>query len=182
MHKKIPNIFTFISTFKKEEILNLNKNIGIIFRNYQNKLNINEILKLKQFCRSDNRKVYLANNIKLAISLSLDGIYIPAFNKNILLKKFRTRKNFLILGSAHNAQEIHEKEKQGIEVIFLSPLFKTKKYKDKLGITKFNILSRLTKKKVIALGGINKKNINMLKIANAYGFSGISFFFNNNQK
>ena len=45
MHKIIPNIFTFISTFKKEEILNLNKNIGIIFRNYKDKIIIlNEIL------------------------------------------------------------------------------------------------------------------------------------------
>ncbi len=120
--------------------------------------------------------------MKLAISLNLDGIYVPAFNKNVLIKKFKTKKNFLILGSAHNAHEIQEKERQGVEVIFLSPLFKTKKYKIKLGVTKFNILSRLTKKKVIALGGINKKNINMLKITNAYGFSGISFFFNNNQK
>ena len=179
MHKKIPNIFTFISTFKKEEILNLNKNIGIIFRNYEDKPNINEILKLKQFCRSNNRKLYLANNIKLAINLNLNGIYIPAFNKDILIKKFKARKNFLILGSAHNAHEIHEKEKQGVEVIFLSPLFKSKKYKNKLGITRFNILSKLTKKKIIALGGINKKNINMLKITNAYGYSGISFFFNN---
>ena len=32
MHKIIPNIFTFISSFNKEEILKLNKNIGIIFR------------------------------------------------------------------------------------------------------------------------------------------------------
>ena len=30
MHKKIPNIFTFISNFKKEEIEKLDKNIGII--------------------------------------------------------------------------------------------------------------------------------------------------------
>ena len=28
-------MFTFISDFKKEEILKFNKNVGIIFRNYQ---------------------------------------------------------------------------------------------------------------------------------------------------
>ena len=178
MHKIIPNIFTFISSFKKEDILNLNKNIGIIFRNYEDKVNIKEILKLRHFCRSNNRKLYIANNIKLAINLSLDGVYIPAFSKNIIVNKFDTKKNFLTLGSAHNIREIKEKEKQGVEVIFLSPLFKTKDYKNKLGVIKFNILSRLTKKKVIALGGINKKNINILKITNAYGYSGISLFSN----
>ena len=179
MHNIIPNIFTFISTFKKEEILNLNKNIGIIFRNYKDTLDINEILKLRQFCRSNNRKLYLANNIKLAINLNLNGVYIPAFNKDIGFNKFNTKKDFLILGSAHNIYEIKEKEKQGVEIIFLSPLFKTKKNENELGINKFKILSRLSKKKIIALGGISKKNINMLKITNANGFSGISFFFNN---
>ena len=35
MHIKIPNIFTFISDFKKEQILTLHKNVGIILRNYE---------------------------------------------------------------------------------------------------------------------------------------------------
>ena len=86
------------------------------------------------------------------------------------------------MGSAHNIFEIREKEKQGVEVLFLSPLFKTKKYKNGLEIVKFNFLSRLSKKKIMALGGINEKNINKLKIANAHGFSGISYFFNKFQK
>ena len=34
----------------------------------------------------------------------------------------------------------------------------------------------LSKKKSIALGGINKKNIKKIKLINAYGFSGISYF------
>ena len=118
----------------------------------------------------------MANNIKLAVNLGLDGVYIPSFNKNLSLKKYSRRKDFLIIGSAHNILEIKIKEKQGVELIFLSPLLKNKKYKNFLGIVKFNLLSRLTKKKLIALGGINKDNINYLKITNAYGYSGISYF------
>ena len=158
--------------------MNLNKNIGIIYRNYKDKTKKEDILKLKNFCKSNNRRLYLANNLKLAINLNLDGVYIPAFSKNTIINKFNTRKNFLTLGSAHNIYEIKKKEKQGVEVIFISPLFKTKDYKNKLGVIKFNILSRFTKKKIIALGGINKKNIKILKITNAYGYSGISFFSN----
>ena len=81
------------------------------------------------------------------------------------------------MGSAHNVYEIREKEKQNISLIFLSPIFKTKNYKSGLGIIKFNLLSNLSKKKIIALGGINNRNIKKLKIANTYGFSGISYFF-----
>ena len=182
MHINYPNIFIFISEFKKEEILNLNKNIGVIFRNYEKKLNKNEILEIKKFCKISKKKFYLANNIKTAVNLDLDGAYIPSFNKNLGLKKFSLKKNFLIIGSAHNYFEIKVKEKQGAELIFLSPLFKTKNYKKELGIIKFNLLSRLSEKKVIALGGINKANLKKLKITNAYGFSGISYFKENNLK
>ena len=175
MHKTIPNNFTFISEFKKAEILGLNTNTGIIFRNYEKKYVKNEILKLKQFCKSYRRKLYLANDIKLALNLNLDGVYIPAFNKKLSINK-NVKKNFIIIGSAHNLKEIKIKEKQGVNIIFISPLFKTKNYKNGLGIIKINILTNFTKKKIVALGGINSKNIKKLKMTNVYGFSGISYF------
>tara|TARA_Y100000389_G_C17317438_1_gene441244 strand:- start:387 stop:929 length:543 start_codon:yes stop_codon:yes gene_type:complete len=176
MHKKIPSIFTFISEFKKEQILKFDEKIGIIFRNYKDKFNKNQIIELKQFCKLNKRKFYLANNLRLAVNLDLDGAYIPSFNKNLGLKKYNLRKNFLILGSAHNVYEIKIKQEQGVEVLFLSPLFKTKNYKQGLNVVKFNILSSFFNKKIIALGGINEKNINKLKITNAHGYSGISYF------
>ena len=179
MHKKIPNIFTFISDFKKEEILNLDKNIGIIYRNYKEEHKKHKILEIKNFCKSNNRKFYLANNIKLAINLSLDCVYIPSFIKILGVQGYSLRKDFLIIGSAHNIYEIRNKEKQQVEILFLSPLFKTKNYKKGLGVIKYNLLSLLSKKKDIALGGINQKNIKKLKLTNAYGFSGISYFLDN---
>ena len=98
MNKKIPNIFTFISDFKKEEILNLDKNIGIIYRNYKEEHKKHKILEIKNFCKSNNRKFYLANNIKLAINLSLDGVYIPSFIKILGVQGYSLRKDFLIIG------------------------------------------------------------------------------------
>ena len=35
---------------------------------------------------------------------------------------------------------------------------------------------RNTKKKIIALGGISKKNLKLLNLTNCIGFAGISFF------
>ena len=49
---------------------------------------------------------------------------------------------------------------------------KTKKY---LGIIKFNLLSNLTKKKIVALGGINQKNYRELKSTKIDGFASISW-------
>ncbi len=176
MHIKYPNIFTFISEFKKEKISKLNKDIAIIFRNYQKKHTKEDILEIRKFCKINKKRFFLANDIKLALKLNLDGVYIPSFNNNLSIKKYNSKKNFLIIGSAHNLKEIKIKEKQGAKLIFLSPLFKTKNYKRSLGIIRFNLLARLSEKKIIALGGINKNNLKKLKITNAYGYSGISYF------
>ena len=176
MHNKISYIFTFISSFKKEEILNLDKNVRIIFRNYNKKPDKDMLLKLRKFCKINNRKIYLANEFKLAVNLNFDGAYIPSFNKKLNEVKYSTRKDFTIIGSAHDRFEIDVKNKQKVDIIFLSPLFKTKDYLNGLGVIKFNLLSNYTKKNVIALGGISKKNVKKIKMTNSIGFSGISYF------
>ena len=80
------------------------------------------------------------------------------------------------MGSAHNLLEANIKKKQGVSLIFLSPLFQTKNYKKNLGIIRFNILSKLINKKIIALGGINNSNIKKLKMTYSCGFSAIKYF------
>ena len=66
-------------------------------------------------------------------------------------------------------------------MIFLSPLFKTKKNRKVLNPTGFNYLALKTSKKVIALGGITSQNLNRLKMVNAFGFAGITIFKNINK-
>ena len=87
---------------------------------------------------------------------------------------YKLKKKFEIIGSAHNLKEIKNKELQKVNKIFLSSLFK--KNKNYLGINKFKLLSNLTKKKVVALGGVSKKNIKLIKLLNSSEFAGISYF------
>ena len=122
------------------------------------------------------KKVFLANNIKLAQTLRFDGVYIPSFNKKINFNMKKNIKNFTILGSAHNIKEIKEKENQGVDFIFISPVFKVIKSSKYLGTLKFNTLSLSTHKKVIALGGINTFNFKKLNLLRASGFASISYF------
>ena len=114
--------------------------------------------------------------MELAFKLKLDGVYIPSFNKIFSHKKFHFFRDFIIIGSAHSIKEMRIKERQNVQQIFLSPLFKTNKSNKFLGIKKFNNLSKLTKKPLIALGGINKSNIKLLKLIKGVGFAGIRYF------
>lgn len=159
--------------------MKLDKKVNIIYRNYNNTADLNQLKELKEACKNTRRKLYLANDFKLALKLKIDGVYIPAFNKNLNIKYFN-KKRIEVLGSAHNLKEVNLKKKQGINKIFLSPIFKTEKKENYLDIMKFNLLSKYAKGKIIALGGINRINIKKLKLVKCEGFAGIKYF--NNEK
>ena len=174
MHNKILNKYYFINGLEKSNIDRQDKTTTIIYRNYKKKLDKKLILKIKNLCNKKGNKFILANDIKLAIDLNLDGAYIPSFNKDKKHLSYSYKKDFIILGSAHDIKEMRIKELQGVNKIFLSSIFK--KNKNFLGIKKFKLFSLLTKKKIIALGGISQKNLKLLNLVNCSGFAGISYF------
>ena len=168
-------VYTYIDDFNANFINNLSKNVSIIYRNYE-ETNIDQILKIKELCKKNKIKFYLSNNVKLAIKLNIDGAYIPAFNKSFSHKSYSLKKNFKLIGSAHNLSEIKIKEKQGVSSIFLSSLFKNSKSNKFLGIYKFFKLMKLTTKNVVCLGGINKNNIKKIRLFKIHSFASISMF------
>jgi len=175
MHYNLITKYYFISNFDTNNINQQNKKTIIIYRNYSSKkIDKTKILKLRNYCKKKGLKFYLSNDIKLAVKLKLDGAYIPSFNKKFDHLSYFYKKNFEIIGSAHNNKEIKIKELQKVNTIFLSSLFK--KNKNYLGINKFKLLSNLTNKRIVALGGISNKNLNKLKLINLSGFAGISYF------
>ena len=175
MHFKLLNKYYFINSLDTNNLKKQDRHTIIIYRNYSSsKINIDKLLKLKNFLRKKGNKFLLANNFKLALKLRLDGVYLPSFNKKFNHLAYSTFTNFIILGSAHNIKEIRVKELQKIQKIFISSLFK--KNNNYLGLNKFKILKKYTRKKVVALGGISRKNINKISLLNISGIAGISYF------
>jgi thiamine-phosphate pyrophosphorylase len=174
MHNKIINKYYFINKFDQSHLDKQDNETTIIYRNYDQELDERLILRLKKYFKKKGNKFLLSNNIKLAIKLDLDGIYIPSFNRDKKHLSYSFKKDFIILGSVHNIYEMRTKEVQNVRAIFLSSIFK--KNKNYLGFYRFKLLSLLTKKKIIALGGISKKNLKKWNVLNCYGLAGISFF------
>lgn len=167
--------YYFINKFDTNNIDKQDKQTTIIYRNYSNKtIDQKQILEIKRYCKKKLIKFFLSNNVKLAIKLDLDGAYIPSFNKSLKHLAYNQKKNFEIVGSAHNLKEVRVKENQNVAKIFLSSLFK--KNKNFLGINKFKLLSKLTKKNIVVLGGISNSNLKKLKLLNKQDFAGISYF------
>ena len=167
--------YYFINKFDTNNIKRQDKQTTIIYRNYSNNsLDQKLILKIKEFCKKKSIKFYLSNDIKLALKLGLDGAYIPSFNKSFKHLAYNYKKDFQIIGSAHNLKEIRIKENQNVKKIFLSSLFK--KNKNFLGINKFKLLLIKMNRNIVVLGGISDKNLKKLRLLRQSDFAGISFF------
>tara|TARA_B110000008_G_scaffold201949_1_gene200621 strand:+ start:351 stop:905 length:555 start_codon:yes stop_codon:yes gene_type:complete len=176
MHKIFYKFYCFIEKNQSQLVELLPKHTTLIYRNYQNAPNIKDLTNLKSICKKRKIKFYISNNVKLAIKLNLDGAYIPAFNKSFLHNSFNLKKNFKLIGSAHNLSEMRIKEKQKVSSIFISSIFKNNKYNKFLGIYKFLNLMKLTKKDIVCLGGINTNNIKKIKLLKINNIASISMF------
>ena len=140
MHKYLPSLFIFLDQYNSQIFKNKNTNIGIIYRNYNGKKRENELIKIAKACKISRCQLFVSNDIKLAIKVKAEGIYIPSFNKTKYLLNME-KKNMIILGSAHNQREIQIKKLQKCNAIFLSPIFHVEKSNKILNLYKFNYLS-----------------------------------------
>ena len=174
MHNLFKKYF-FIDNFETKILNYQDKATSIIYRNYEtNQINSDSVINVRNYCKKRGLKFYISNNLKLAIKLRLDGAYIPSFNKSTSHLNYSLFKNFKIIGSAHNIKEIRIKEKQNVNEIVLSSLFK--KDKNYLGLYRFKILSKFTKKDLIVLGGVSNENKNTVRFLGYNSFAGISYF------
>jgi len=156
-------------------LVTLDKNITLIWRSKHKQNDTNTIAKLANFCKKNKRKLFLSNNVKLALKLKLNGAYISAHNKDFRFNNYNLKKSFKLIGSAHNLVELNIKKQQNIREIFISPIFKYKN-RNALGIHKCKYFFNHKNYKIIALGGISKKNISLLSMNGFAGYAGINLF------
>ncbi|PHX88639.1 MAG: thiamine monophosphate synthase [Pelagibacteraceae bacterium] len=160
-----------------EKNINKFKNLSIVYKADKNNINIKEFLKIKDFCKKKKIKIYFSDNIKTAIKLGADGLFISSTNRRVYQPY---KKSFKIIGSAHSQKEFYFKSKQRCHVIFLSPIFDNPKYTTNkiLGIIKFNLISLYWKNNLVALGGINENNYKKILLTKSYAIGLISWIKN----
>ena len=169
--------YFFIDTL--DEIIRKNiknfKKLSFVYKSDSiNDINHANIVTIKNFCKKNKIPFFISDNFKLAKKYEADGIFLSSSYKkigNIFLKK-----NFKIIGLAHNQLEYSLKNKQSCETIMLSPLFYNKKYSQNkiLNVCKFNLMSMGWDKKICALGGITSNNLRKINMTRAVAIAGIS--------
>jgi thiamine monophosphate synthase len=122
-------------------------------------------LIISKFSKKNKIPLYIINNLKLAIQYKAKGIFLTASNKSLKSNIKETTK-LEVIGSAHSQFEYSIKRKQNCSTIMLSPIFYNIKYSPNkiLSPIKFNLIALNWNIKVCALGGINNKNIKLIKL------------------
>ena len=161
----IKKIFFFLEKIDPQILKNILKfkNISVIYN--QEKINNIDLNKIKLILKKNNIPLYIRNNIKLAIQFNLDGVYLSSDNRKIIYQTYK-KKNFKVIGHAHNQREFFFKKKQLCDIFVVSPLFCNDKYSKNqiLNISKYNLLTKDWSNSICALGGINLSNMKKIKL------------------
>ena len=123
------------------------------------------LFSILDFVKYSKIPFFIIDNVKLATKYKANGIFLTSKNRS-LINITKGSQRIEVIGSAHNQYEYFIKERQGCSTIFLSPIFYNKKYSLNkiLHIHKFNLMALNWKKSIGALGGINLKNLKLIKL------------------
>ena len=139
-----------------------------------------EFLKLAQkisgLCR-DNGALFIINDyLDVALEIGADGVHLG--KDDISIPEAKKRAQNLIIGrSTHSLEEAIEVEKQGADYIAFGAIFPTTtkgRPTPIQGTEKLKEVCAKIKKPVVAIGGINRKNLPSVKKAGASAAAFIS--------
>ena len=175
----LPNIWLFTDSLKTLNPAKLVKKLptksGVVIRNYNSKNKeaiIKNILNIK---KQKNLTVLISGKYKR--NLNVDGNHLPRWANNY------NKVNKITSISVHTGRDVRKSISFKADLVFISPVFPSTSHKSNhhLGVIRLGLLARLFKKKVIALGGINNKNIARLRSLPISGCAGIDMFTKNLQ-
>lgn len=163
-------------------ITKLPKNSAVIFREYDLESDEREILarEIIAICRKENHKILIGKNLALARKLRADGIHFSDRDK--LPLQIQSHQNhpreFIFSFACHNFLSVIKSQSLKPNIIFISPIFKTKSHPNiaPIGLMQLSKITRHSKIPIFALGGVNKKNFYTLKKLGTQGFGAIENF------
>ena len=160
-------------TDQKKDLLEIIENILIAgvkiiqhrFKEGKDKDHLKKAIEIKNLCKKHNSLFIVNDRIDIAIASNADGIHLGQDDLDIKTARNLLGKSKIIGVSANNSIDISNAVKSGCDYLGIGPAYKTltKKDKETLGLEKIKALTKDIKIPWFAIGGINKKNIPLLK-------------------
>ena len=136
-------------------------------------------LKVQDVCRRYNVPFIINDDVELTKKINADGVHVGQEDRNILKARAILGKNKIIGVSSHNVQEAVLAQKQGADYLGCGAVFATSS-KDNVSCLPLKTLKEIcacVQIPVVAIGGINLDNIELLRDTGIAGAAVISAIF-----
>jgi len=186
--KNLPKMFFFSDRNRifnvPDVVKNLPDSCAVIIREYD--LGFDERAK---FCQEiiliaknggKNLKVLVGKDWNLAEKIGADGVHFSDLDRGFANPKNlpENRRNMILSYSCHSPKSINQAEKFNANLVFYSPIFASRSHLNQppIGLDGLRSFIKKTTLPVYVLGGVNEKNIKLLRNINISGVGGISMF------
>lgn len=149
-------------------------------KNLDTELFIQEAFQIKELCHHYHIPLIINDNLEVAKAVDADGIHIGQddIDIEIIKKEFP---NKIIGVTAHNLTEALNAQKQGATYLGMGAVFSTQTKKDASPLSIEELKDIILKINIptVAIGGIKKENISLLKDTGIDGIAVVSAIFDN---
>lgn len=126
--------------------------------------------------RGTATRLLVNDRADLALAAAADGVHLTSRSLSVQTIRRCCPKDFIVGFSAHTIEEAEIAKKQKANFVTFSPIFASPGKGKPQGVEKLRqICERLNPFPVIALGGIDKTNVDEVLAAGASGFAAIRF-------
>ena len=118
-----------------------------------------EAIKLLKICRENNVLFILNDHVDIALEIGADGVHLGQSDMPIEEAR-KLCKDKLIIGlSTHSVEQAVKADKEDVDYITIGPIYQTRVKDYTVGTEITGKIINVVKKPVVAIGGINKTNI-----------------------
>jgi len=118
-----------------------------------------EAIKLLKICRENNVLFILNDYVDIALEIGADGVHLGQSDMSIKGTREICGDKLIIGLSTHSVEQAINADKEDVDYITIGPIFKTRSKDYILGTEIINQIINKINKPLIAIGGVNKNNI-----------------------
>lgn len=137
-------------------------------------------LKVKELCKKYNVPLIINDNVSVAIKCQADGIHVGQNDMEVSLVRQLVGKDMIIGLSAQTVEQAISAKQDGADYLGVGAVFSTTTKEDAIDVS-YDTLKQICQSvdiPVVAIGGINKENMTMLKGSKIDGVALVSAIFN----
>ena len=169
----IPSLYFFTDPERTPNPLaaarRLPRGTAVVYRHFGTEDRERTARKLAALCRSRGLVLMIGADAELAEACGADGLHWP----ERLMPRARGTAFRLVMAAAHSAKAVAKVGEAGLDACVLSPIFPSRSAsaQSALGLFSASQIARASAIPVIALGGVNARNVTRLS---GRGFAGVA--------